>query len=193
MTSEAHTARNKASPHPRQKGTKERRNADAIPDGRNETQTERLDRNWSELVQELRVTQTGTQILTGFLLTLAFQSRFGKLDQVQVDIYLVLVILAGLTTALGLTPVAMHRALFRKRAMAQLVATGNILLKLTLACVGLILTGTTLFIFAVVVSTRAGIIAGMVTLVATVVLWIFVPIGVRPEHSHADPDHGDSV
>jgi hypothetical protein len=183
--------------NPRENGTREQRTADAIPDGRNETQTERLDRNWSQLVQELRVTQTGTQILTGFLLTLAFQSRFGKLDPEQVEIYLVLVILAGLTTALGLTPVAIHRALFRKRAMAQLVATGDILLKLTLVCVGLILTGTTLFIFAVVVSTRAGLIAGAVTLVITVLLWILVPFGVRPEHRHPhpnpQPEHNDTV
>ena len=173
--------------NPRQNGTQEQTTADAIQDGRNETQTERLDRNWSQLVQELRVTQTGTQILTGFLLTLAFQSRFGKLDPEQVEIYLALVILAGLTTALGLTPVAIHRALFRRRAMAQLVATGDILLKLTLACVGLILTGTTLFIFAVVVSTRAGLIAGAVTLVITVLLWILVPFGVRPERRHPHP------
>jgi hypothetical protein len=169
------------------------RDADAIPDGRHETQTERLDRNWAELVQELRVTQTGTQILTGFLLTLAFQTRFGQLDSVQVDIYLVLVILAALTTALGLAPVAIHRALFRKRAMEQLVATGNLILKLTLACVGLILTGTTLFIFSAVVSTRAGIIAGAVALVVTALLWIVVPFGVRPRHPHVNEDHGDTV
>jgi hypothetical protein len=168
-------------------------NADAIPDGRDETETERLDRNWSQLVQELRVTQTGTQILTGFLLTLAFQSRFGKLDTVQVDLYLTLVILAGLTTALGLTPVAIHRALFRRRAMKQLVATGNILLKLTLACVGLILVGTTLFIFAVVVGTQAGVIAGIVTLAVAVVLWILVPYGIRPQHPVSPQDHGDTV
>ena len=178
---------------PRQNGTRAERNADAIPDGRDETETERLDRNWGQLVQELRVTQTGTQILTGFLLTLAFQARFSKLDAVQVDFYLGLVILAGVTTALGLTPVAIHRALFRKRAMAQLVATGNILLKLTLACVGLILVATTLFIFAVVVSTTAGIIAGAVTLAAVVVLWIAVPFGIRPTHPYADPRHGDTV
>jgi hypothetical protein len=172
---------------------REQANVDAIPDGRSETQTERLDRNWAQLVQELRVTQTGTQILTGFLLTLAFQSRFGDLDTVQIEIYLVLVILSGLTTALGLTPVAIHRALFRRRAMAQLVATGNVLLKLTLACVGLILSGTTLFIFAVVVSTLAGLIAGVVALIVTVALWIFVPFGVRPEHPHGGAEHGDSV
>lgn len=172
---------------------KRERDADAIPDGRDETQTERLDRNWGHLVQELRVTQTGTQILTGFLLTLAFQSRFSKLDHAQVTIYLALVILAGLTTALGLTPVAIHRALFRKRAMEQLVATGDVLLKLTLACVGLILTGTTLFIFTVVVSTQAGVIAGAITLVLAAALWIVVPFGVHPQHRVPLDGHGDEV
>ncbi len=183
---------------PRQNGTQRQRGADAIPDGRDETEIERLDRNWSQLVQELRVTQTGTQILTGFLLTLAFQSRFGALNAMQIDIYLALVILAGLTTALGLTPVAIHRELFRKRAMAQLVSAGNILLKLTLACVGLILTGTTLFIFAVVENTSAGIIAGAVTLVVAIALWIVLPFGVRPDRQatearDADADNGDVV
>ncbi|TPX04580.1 sodium:proton antiporter, partial [Schumannella luteola] len=33
-------------------------------DGRDETEAERLDRNWNEILQETRVVQTGTQILT---------------------------------------------------------------------------------------------------------------------------------
>ena len=56
------------------------RQQDADPsDGRNETLDERMDRNWNEMLQELRVTQTGTQILTGFLLAIAFQNRFAEL------------------------------------------------------------------------------------------------------------------
>jgi len=164
------------------------RDEDAIDDGRDETETERLDRNWSQLVQELRVTQTGTQILTGFLLTLAFQQRFAQLDRLQVNLYLGLVVLAAVTTALGLAPVAIHRGLFRRRAMAQLVATGNVLLKLTLACVGLILVGTTLFIFAVVSGLPAGLTAGAIALVGTVILWIVLPFGVRPR---SEPDGDD--
>jgi hypothetical protein len=54
---------------------------------RSETPTERLDRNWSILLQELRVTQTGVQLLTGFLLTLPFQQRFDRLDGVMRAIY----------------------------------------------------------------------------------------------------------
>ena len=155
--------------------------ADAIPgDGRHETQTQRLDRNWTDLLQELRVTQTGTQILTGFLLTLAFQQRFSTLDARQIDIYLALVVLAALTTALGVTPVALHRALFRKRAMAPLVSMADKLLRATLAGVALILTGTTLFIFDVVAGEPAGIVAGAIALVVTAILWLIIPVGIRP-------------
>ena len=153
--------------------------ADAVPgDGRDETETERLDRNWNEILQELRVIQTGTQILTGFLLTLAFQQRFTDLDQYQINTYLALVIVAGLTTVLGLTPVSLHRALFRKRAKAVMVRIANRILKITLGAVGVTLIGTMMLIFDVVVSRPAGIIAGCVTLVAIVVAWLALPLGV---------------
>ena len=75
-----------------------------------------MDRNWNEMLQELRVTQTGTQILTGFLLAIAFQNRFAELDRFQETVYLGLVLAAVLTTALGLAPVNLHRVLFRQHA-----------------------------------------------------------------------------
>ena len=87
---------------------------DAVPDGRDETETERLDRNWGELLQELRVLETGTQILTGFLLTVAFQQKFSQLNAGQVTLYLVLVSLSALATMLVLAPVSLHRTLFRQ-------------------------------------------------------------------------------
>ena len=65
---------------------------------------DRLSRNWNEILQKLRVTQTGSQILTGFLLTLPFQQRFSDLDTFQVSVYLVLVVVATLTTVVSLTP-----------------------------------------------------------------------------------------
>lgn len=52
-------------------------------DGRNETRDEQLDRNWAELLQKLRVKQTGTQIVSGFLLTVPFQQRFAQLAQLE--------------------------------------------------------------------------------------------------------------
>ena len=112
----------------------ERVDADPL-DGRDETEVERLDRNWNEILQELRVIQTGTQILTGFLLTVAFQQRFTELDQFQVDVYLALVIVAAAATILGLAPVSLHRTLFRRRAKEAIVQIANRILKATIVVV----------------------------------------------------------
>jgi hypothetical protein len=149
-------------------------------DGRDETPNERLDRNWNALLQELRVTQTGTQIIAGFLLTLPFQDRFSDLDEFQVIVYLVLVCGAALTTALGLGPVSLHRLLFRRGAMAQVVDIGSRLVRATLVGVAFVLTGTTLLIFDVVMGRTAGFVAGGSVFIMTVLIWIIVPRLVKP-------------
>lgn len=143
---------------------------------REETESERLDRNWNEILQELRVTQTGTQILTGFLLTVAFQNRFTDLDSVQVTLYLTLVAGAIATTALGLAPVSLHRQLFRQRAKDEIVKIANRSLQLTMFGIALVLSGTIALIFDVVVGRTAGIIVGAVTLLIVMVLWLVVPM-----------------
>lgn len=146
-----------------------------VDDDRPETEAERLDRNWTEILQELRVTQTGTQILTGFLLTLAFQPRFADLEPFQVDVYLVLVVLAALTTALGLAPVSLHRALFRQGAKNRIVAIADTILKITLVGVSLVLTGTILLIFGVVVGDIPALVASSGVFVTIAVIWFLVP------------------
>jgi len=154
-------------------------------DEADESADERLERNWTEILQELRVTQTGTQILTGFLLTLAFQQRFTDLTPEQVDIYLVLVIVAGLTTALGLAPVSLHRTLFRQGAKAQIVRIGDIILKATLVGVALVLTGTVLLIFDVVLGLVPALIASGGTLAITILMWVLLPALVRPRRKRS--------
>ena len=151
-------------------------------DGRDETDSERSDRNWSEILQELRVIQTGTQILTGFLLTLAFQPRFAELDAYQELIYLALVIVAVLATVLALSPVALHRTVFRRKAKGDVVRIGNRLLVSTLAAVGLTLTGTSVLIFDVVAGHEAGLIAGAVALALVAAAWIVMPLQIRLRH-----------
>jgi hypothetical protein len=142
---------------------------------RAETEAERLDRNWNELLQELRVTQTGTQILTGFLLTIPFQQRFSDLDDAQRTIYLVLVAFAALATILAIAPVSLHRTLFRQGAKPQIVAVTNRLLIGALLCVAITLIGTTWLIFDVVVGHPEGITAGIVTAVLTAAAWLALP------------------
>lgn len=140
-----------------------------------ETEPERIARNWDEILQELRVTQTGTQILLGFLLTIPFQTGFADLQGGQVAVYLTLVVVAAIATVLALSPVALHRALFRRGAKAQLVHAANLLLQLALAAISLALSGTVLLIFDVVSGHPAAFVAGGATLALTVGLWVVLP------------------
>jgi hypothetical protein len=153
--------------------------ADADPtDGRDETLNERMDRNWAEILQELRVTQTGTQILTGFLLTIAFQPKFADLTLFQQRVYLILVIAAVVTTALGLAPVSLHRGLFRKGAKQTIVQTAHIILRIALVGVGIILVGTVLLIFDLVVGRVAAFVLAGLTLLVVIIIAV-LPVIVR--------------
>lgn len=147
-------------------------------DGRDETLNQRMDRNWAELLQELRVTQTGTQILTGFLLAVAFQQRFDQLGAGQKRFYLGLIVTAVLTTALALAPVNLHRALFRRHAKSTLVAVSHVVLRLVLLGVALVLAGTVVLLFDVVVGRGAAVTAGVVSAVVLVAL-ACLPLVVR--------------
>jgi hypothetical protein len=92
-----------------------------MQDDREESHDQRMDRNWNELLQELRVSQTGVQILAGFLLTLPFQQRFEGLRAPERTLYLCTVVVACASTLLLVTPVVLHRALFRRHAKDTLV------------------------------------------------------------------------
>lgn len=145
-----------------------------LPDS--ETEGERLSRNWNEILQELRVTQTGTQIITGFLLTIPFQARFGDLTATQVTIYLALVCVAAVSTVLALAPVSLHRALFRRYAKPQIVRIAHVLVRLVLLAIAIVLSGVALLIFDVVLGGSAGIVAGSTTFALTLLAWLALPV-----------------
>ncbi|SFS18047.1 hypothetical protein SAMN04487783_2499 [Agrococcus baldri] len=147
--------------------------------GRDETPEERADRNFADILQELRVVLTGTQLISGFLLAVAFQSGFKDLDADEIVHYLVLVAIAGLATLLGMTPVVVHRLHFAKRMKADVVQLGNRFLIATLVVVSALVVGVTSFIFEVVLSAAAGIWAAGVTLAVLVALWTIAWIARR--------------
>jgi len=150
------------------------------PDGdqRDETATERADRNWDELLQELRVTQTGIQILSGFLLTLPFQQRFTALDGPLRTLFLVAVALATVSTGLLVAPVASHRMLFRKHQKTALVETSDRLAKLGLACVGVTVVLVLALVFGFVLGDSVAFVAGGAALIVFLGLWLVVPMMV---------------
>jgi len=154
--------------------------ADVNPaDGRPETRDQRSDRNWNELLQEFRVLQTGTQILAGFLLTLPFQQRFRELAPFDVVIYQALVVIAVIVTLLALSPVSLHRLLFRRGAKERLVRTASVILIVCLAASSLLFTGIVLFIFDFLSAPPAGVVAAAVIFVLVLALWIALPLSLR--------------
>jgi glucan phosphoethanolaminetransferase (alkaline phosphatase superfamily) len=144
-------------------------------DGRDESPLERLDRNWNEILQELRVTQTGIQILSGFLLTVPFQQRFAELTSDQRLIYLVLVVLAAVTTALLVAPVSMHRMLFRRGAKSTLVTEADRFMRVGLVCLALVVSGVVLLVFDVVATRGTALVVSGALLGVLVGTWFVLP------------------
>jgi Family of unknown function (DUF6328) len=146
---------------------------------RDETEAERLDRNWSSLLQELRVTQTGVQLLTGFLLTLPFQQRFTVLDGTMRTVYLATVGCSLGATVLLVAPVGMHRVLFRRHRLDAIVSASHACAIAGLVLLGLALAGVGVVVFDTVVGRTGAWIAGGATLAAFVTLWFLIPLPLR--------------
>ena len=131
---------------------------------RKESEKQRWDRNFADLLQELRVAQTGVQILFAFLLTLPFSSGFPQTTSFQKDVYVVALMSAAFATAMIISPVAFHRALFRQGRKPELVryahrmATGGLAFMLiSMVSSVLLITDYLLNIWAAIILT---VIAG---------------------------------
>lgn len=145
---------------------------------RDETAAQRSDRNWAELVQELRVAQTGIQVLAGFLLTLPFTARFAEIGQAPRLQFLVAFSLAVVTVGLMTAPVSLHRFLFGRHKKDTLVSVGSGFAKLGVASMGLTLVAVVVLIFGVVVGTGAGYVAGVLVLLFYTAAWVLLPLAV---------------
>jgi hypothetical protein len=152
---------------------------DQDPDGpdkeRDESEAEREDRKYDDLLQELRVIQTSAQLTAGFLLTLPFQQKFSDLSTGQERFYLVLVVVAALVIAVVLSPVAIHRQLAGLKVKGTLVAAAHTMVQVALALLSLLAAGIVTFIFDVVVSRTAAIVVGVALLLVLTGLMVVVP------------------
>lgn len=139
---------------------------------RDETLDERADRNWVELLQELRVSQTGVQLIAGFLVTLPFLDGFADLDDFQRGWYLGLLGLAFLIVGLMLSPVAIHRHLFRGHAKTTVVTVAHILTEIAVVLIAALLAGISFLVVDMVLDRLQAAVAGVV--VASVLIGLLV-------------------
>jgi hypothetical protein len=148
-----------------------------------ETEDERADRNFNDILQELRVAQTGVQILFGFLLTIPMQARFDRLDDVERGLLVVSVLLLACATACIIAPVAWHRALFRHRLKKEIVDASNVFAKAGLAFLGLGITVSIVLMLDLVLARWVAITLGVALAVLLVMLWAVSPVLRRRDMS----------
>src|SRR3954452_19478255 len=90
-----------------------------------EDEGERLDRELTQLLNELRVVMPGVQVLFGFLLTVPFQQRFTTIDDFQRIVYFATLLLTAASAAFLMGPTAFHRMTFREGEKPYLVRLGS--------------------------------------------------------------------
>jgi hypothetical protein len=146
---------------------------------RAEAPLQRADRNFSELLQELRVAQTGVQILLAFLLTLSFMDRFTGIGAFARGVYVFTLIAAAVTVALLVAPVAVHRLMFQRGRKRELVQAGHRLALVGLTSLICTILGGVLLALDVVVGLVPAVAVTGALLAVFVALWVGLPLRMR--------------
>ena len=153
---------------------------DSTADGeRDETPTERLDRQFEDILQELRVSQAGVQILFAFLLGIAFTQVFADIADWQRGVYIATLLATVLAAALFVGPVSYHRIVFRQKMRRSLVEASNTMAIIGLGFLMLAMIGAVLLVVSVVLGQTwaAWITAGVA--IVFVVVWYAIPLAHR--------------
>ena len=140
-----------------------------------EDSDEELHRKWNELLQEMRVMQTGAQILAAFLVVLPFQSRFDTLEAPDERFYLVLLVASALVILLLVTPVAVHRHFFGQQLKATTVHLGHNISRIVVVGVGVLVAGCVWFVVQVLHGWQMGLLVGGILMAAAFFLLLILP------------------
>jgi membrane-bound acyltransferase YfiQ involved in biofilm formation len=147
--------------------------------GREETEDERLDRNLSELLQELRVALPGVQVLFAFLLAVPFQQNFTKISAFDEKVYFATLLCTAISAALFISPSAYHRVTFRLQQKRELVMLANRMTIMGLGFLALAMTGVIMLITDFLFSGVATAVISASALMLFVTLWYLLPLRRR--------------
>jgi O-antigen/teichoic acid export membrane protein len=149
------------------------------PSGRDESESERLDRNLSELLQELRVALPGVQVLFAFLLAVPFQQNFTKINSFEKDVYFFTLLCTAISAILFIAPSSYHRVTFRLQQKRELIKLANRFTIAGLTFLALAMTGAIVLITDVLFGGIVTVITGAGTVAAFVFLWYVLPLRRR--------------
>ena len=145
-------------------------------DGRQETALERLDRNFEELMGELRVVVTGVQVLFAFLLIVPFDTGFAHVGAFERTVYFLTLIVAALAASCVIAPTAGHRLLFRHDDKQRLVFVSNRVVIAGLGFLALAMCGCVLLVADKLFGAPTGVLTAALLAVPFGALWFAMPL-----------------
>lgn len=152
--------------------------ADASPASR-----ERLDQEWLELLNEIRVLLPGVQVLFAFLLAVPFATGFEGATELQRDVYAVSLMGALASIVCLVAPTTHHRIRWRKRdkefmlhVANRSVIAGSAFLAISMSA-SIFLVGDYLF------ARWVALLATCAAAIAFTLLWFGLPLARRIEDS----------
>jgi hypothetical protein len=141
-----------------------------------ETEKERIDREVIELLNELRVTLPGVQVLFAFLLILPFQPGFGDMTDFERTVFMVAFLATTAATILLITPASYHRLRFRAGDKLRMLMVSNRLVILGMLCLAVAVTAAVYLIAEVIVGDMGGLAIAVAAAVGLAVCWYAIPL-----------------
>jgi uncharacterized RDD family membrane protein YckC len=145
-------------------------------DERSDAEQERLNRQMTELLNELRVAMPGVQVLFAFLLAVPFQQRFETVNAFQRDVYLVTLLAAATATAFFIAPSAYHRIAFQQHEKARIIQMGTRQFICGLVALAVAMNGAVLLVTDVLFQAPTEIVTTVG--VGALFLWLWFGIGL---------------
>jgi len=146
---------------------------------RDESGMQRADRNFAEILQELRILLTSVQILVGFLLTTAMTGAVDRLDLLQHILYITAIVAASVSSMLLVAPVAIHRMLFRRGRKVQVVMAAQRAALAGITGLGIVSCAGFVLVLDLTVGRLFAVALGAALLLGTVLVWFVVPVRLR--------------
>jgi Family of unknown function (DUF6328) len=144
--------------------------------GREESESERLDRNLQEMLGELRVALPGVQVLFAFLLVVPFNQRFTEVTQFQKTVFFATLLCTAASTICLIAPTTHHRLEFRQQDKQRIVTTGNRIVVLGLLLLAVAMSGAVLFVTDFLYSSTTTIVTSACVGAAFAVFWYLIPL-----------------
>jgi hypothetical protein len=146
-----------------------------------ESRAKQLDRNLIELLNELRVTGTGIQVLLAFLLIVPFNTGWRRVSEFDRIVYFVALLSIAVSAVLLIAPSVHHRLLFRHGQRPFIITMANRLAILGMIALAVGLVAISVLLSNFVIGETAALVVGSLSVIGVCGLWFAIPL-VRREN-----------